>query len=208
MSDIHLTASMRTNLLSLQGTQSLMDRTQERLSSGLKVNSAIDNASSYYAAQSLNNRASDLNALLDSMGQGIQTIKAANEGIEAITKFVEQAKATANSARDEAMNSTKMTLNLEITDKPTATSTVVFDVTDKDGATTQKTVSIDPATEDDADKVMEKFKTELADVADVTFDADGNMSVQAKSGYTVKVASGTVDYEPAADAAVAEGTES
>ena len=102
MSDIHLTASMRTNLLSLQGTQSLMDRTQERLSSGLKVNSAIDNASSYYAAQSLNNRASDLNALLDSMGQGIQTIQAANEGIEAITDFVQQAKALANTARDNA----------------------------------------------------------------------------------------------------------
>ena len=52
--------------------------TQERLSTGLKVNSAIDNAASYYTAQSLNNRANDLNALLDSMGQGIQTIQAAN----------------------------------------------------------------------------------------------------------------------------------
>ena len=93
MADISLTASMRTNLLSLQNTQSLMDMTQERLSTGLKVNSAIDNAASYYTAQSLNNRANDLNALLDSMGQGIQTIQAANEGIEAITDFVEQAKA-------------------------------------------------------------------------------------------------------------------
>ena len=102
MADISLTASMRTNLLSLQNTQSLMDTTQERLSTGLKVNSAIDNASSYYTAQSLNNRASDLSALLDSMGQGIQTIQAANEGIEAITEFVEQAKAIANSARDAA----------------------------------------------------------------------------------------------------------
>ncbi len=208
MSDIHLTASMRTNLLSLQGTQSLMDRTQERLSSGLKVNSAIDNASSYYAAQSLNNRASDLNALLDSMGQGIQTIKAANEGIEAITKFVEQAKATANSARDEAMNSTKMTVNLGITDKPAAESTIVFDVTDKENNTTQTTVTIDPATEDDADKVMDKIKADLADVADVTFDADGNMTITAKeSGTTIKVKSGTADYKDAADAAIAEDAE-
>ncbi len=100
MSDISLTASMRTNLLALQNTQSLVDRTQERLSTGLKVNSALDNASSYYAARSLNNRASDLSSLLDSMGQGIQTIKAASEGVEAITDFVEQAKAIANSARD------------------------------------------------------------------------------------------------------------
>ena len=102
MSDISLTASMRTNLLSLQNTQSLMDRTQERLSTGKKVNSAIDNPSSYYTAQSLTNRASDLDSLLDSMGQGIQTLKAANEGIESITAFVQQAKAVANTARDTA----------------------------------------------------------------------------------------------------------
>ncbi len=100
MSGITLTASMRSNLLSLKNTSSLMATTQERLSTGLKVNSAIDNPSSYYTAQSLNNRASDLSALMDSMTQGIQTVKAANEGIEAITSLVEQAKSVANSARD------------------------------------------------------------------------------------------------------------
>lgn len=102
MSDISLTASMRSNLLSLQNTQSLMDTTQERLSTGKKVNSALDNPSSFYTAQSLTNRANDLSSLLDSMGQGIQTIKAANEGIESITEFVQQAKSVANQARDEA----------------------------------------------------------------------------------------------------------
>ena len=102
MADISLTASMRSNLLSLQNTQSLMDVTQERLSTGKKVNSALDNPSSFYTAQSLTNRANDLSALLDSMGQGIQTIKAANEGIESITEFVQQAKSVANQARDEA----------------------------------------------------------------------------------------------------------
>ena len=102
MADISLTASMRSNLLSLQNTQSLMDTTQERLSTGKKVNSALDNPTSYYTSQSLTNRASDLSALLDSMGQGIQTIKAANEGIESITEFVQQAKSVANQARDEA----------------------------------------------------------------------------------------------------------
>ena len=102
MADISLTASMRSNLLSLQNTQSLMDMTQERLSTGKKVNSALDNPTSYYTSQSLTNRASDLSALLDSMGQGVQTIKAANEGIESITEFVQQAKSVANQARDEA----------------------------------------------------------------------------------------------------------
>lgn len=122
MADISLTASMRTNLLSLQNTQSLMDTTQERLSTGLKVNSAIDNASSYYTAQSLNNRASDLSALLDSMGQGIQTIQAANEGIEAITEFVEQAKAIANSARDAASKTDVKTLSSKFSGKDGVTS--------------------------------------------------------------------------------------
>lgn len=104
MADISLTASMRSNLLSLQQTADLMDQTQERLSTGKKVNSALDNPSSYYTARSLENRAGDLNSLLDSMGQGISTIKAANEGIESITSFVEQAKAVANSARDNAVH--------------------------------------------------------------------------------------------------------
>ena len=135
MADISLTASMRTNLLSLQNTQSLMDTTQERLSTGLKVNSAIDNASSYYTAQSLNNRASDLSALLDSMGQGIQTIQAANEGIEAITEFVEQAKAIANSARDAASKTDVKTLNAKFSDLTTPQ-------TPKTSATTALTLEI------------------------------------------------------------------
>ena len=58
--------------------------------------SALDNPSSFYSAQSLTNRASDLSSLLDSMGQGIQTIKAADEAITSITEFVQQAKAIAN----------------------------------------------------------------------------------------------------------------
>ena len=124
MSDISLTASMRSNLLSLQGTAKLMDRTQERLSSGKKVNSAIDNPSSYYTARSLNNRAGDLSALLDSMGQGISTIKAANEGIESITSFVEQAKAVVNSARGENSPLVTSTGEFSATEKKTYTFTI------------------------------------------------------------------------------------
>ena len=91
---------MRSNLLSLQVTQKLQDTTQSRLSTGLKVNSAIDNPNSFYIAQSLNNRANDLSMLLDSMGQGVQTIKAANEAIEIGNDLLQQAKAVANSAAD------------------------------------------------------------------------------------------------------------
>ncbi len=95
MSEISLTASMRSNLLSLQQISKLQDSTQLRLSTGLKVNSAIDNPSSYYTASSLNNRAEDLSALLDSMGQSVQTIKAATEGIEKAEDLLSQMKAIA-----------------------------------------------------------------------------------------------------------------
>ncbi len=102
MSAISLTASMRSNLLSLQNIASQQDIVQNRLATGLKVSSAIDNPSSYYTASSLNNRAADLTALLDSMSQGIQTIKAASEAIDSGTKFLEQAKAIANQALETA----------------------------------------------------------------------------------------------------------
>ncbi len=102
MTGISLTSSMRNNLLSLQQTAKLQDITQNRLATGLKVNSAIDNPSSYYTAQSLNNRAEDLYVLLDAMSQGIQTLKAVNESIEAGTKFLEQAKSVANSVLEPA----------------------------------------------------------------------------------------------------------
>ena len=106
---ITLTASMRSNLSSLKTIQKQMDTTQERLSTGKKVNSAIDNASSYYQARALTNRASDLESLLDSMGQSIQTIQAANEGLESLTSYVEQMKAVANTAATlDAANTTEL----------------------------------------------------------------------------------------------------
>ena len=68
MGDIILSSSVRSNLLSLQGTADLLGKTQERLSTGLKVNSALDDPASFFTASALNNRAGDLNRLLDSVG--------------------------------------------------------------------------------------------------------------------------------------------
>ena len=214
MADISLTASMRTNLLSLQNTQSLMDTTQERLSTGLKVNSAIDNASSYYTAQSLNNRASDLSALLDSMGQGIQTIQAANEGIEAITEFVEQAKAIANSARDAASKTDVKTLSSKFSgdDGVTADATALTlavkkaDGTALAGDGDEKKISdaitavnaklaADQLKRKDATQLKTAIETALAadtagvlkNVMEFNVTADGKVSVTAKAGYQVSV---------------------
>ncbi len=99
MSGIVLSAAVRSNLLELQNTASLLDTTQTRLSTGNKVNSALDNPTSYFTASSLNARASDLGNLLDSVSNAVQTIQAANNGITSITKLVESAQSTANQAQ-------------------------------------------------------------------------------------------------------------
>ena len=95
---ISLTASMRSNLLSLQNISRQVSSTQNKLATGNKVNSAIDNPSSYYTARSLTNRANDLDSLLDSMGQAVSTIKTATTALETGATFLEQAAAVANSA--------------------------------------------------------------------------------------------------------------
>jgi len=99
MTTTTLSAAVRSNLLSLQNTASLLDTTQTRLATGNKVNSALDNPTSYFTASSLNARASDLGNLLDSVGMTVQTIQAANDGITSITKLVKSAQATANQAQ-------------------------------------------------------------------------------------------------------------
>jgi len=98
INDISLTSGMRSNLLSLQGTVDLLDRTQSRLSSGKKVNSALDNPVSFFAAQALNSRASIIDGLKDAMGQAVKTIDAANKGISGISTLIETAKSYASNA--------------------------------------------------------------------------------------------------------------
>jgi flagellin-like hook-associated protein FlgL len=96
--DITLTSAMRSNLFSLQQTSKAMDLTQTRLSTGKRVNSALDDPIKFFAAESHLQRAGDLAFRKDDMGEGVQTIKAANNGIEAILDIIAAAKATAQSA--------------------------------------------------------------------------------------------------------------
>jgi flagellin-like hook-associated protein FlgL len=97
--DITLTAAMRSNLVSLQQTEVLLSRTQDRLATGKRVNSALDNPVNFFAAAAHTQRANDLTARKDGMGEAIQTIKAANTGIEGIKTLLESAKGLIESAR-------------------------------------------------------------------------------------------------------------
>src|SRR5215510_8385701 len=110
MSDIVLSAGVRSNLLQLQQTADLMTRTQTRLATGKRVNSALDNAINFFTAQGLDNRANDLSGLLDSMSNAINTIQAANNGITAITKLVQSAQSLVSQANQTADTTARATL--------------------------------------------------------------------------------------------------
>jgi len=122
MSDITLTAAVRQNLLSLQDTAALLSQTQERLASGKKVNSALDNPTNFFTAAGLDARASDISNLLDSIGNGVQVLQAANTGITSLSQLVDTAKSIANQALQQPSGySTKS--NIQFTG--TGTSSVV-----------------------------------------------------------------------------------
>jgi len=110
MSDITLSSATRSNLLSLQSTSDLIGRTQERLATGLKVNSAIDDALAFFKARNLNSRASDLSSLKDNILGGISVIRAAIQGLEGIESVIKQMKALAQSAISSPESSTRAKL--------------------------------------------------------------------------------------------------
>jgi len=99
LSDITLSASVRASLINQQMVASLMTRTTDRLASGRKVNTPIDDPQAFFAAQDHMNRASDLSIRKDAMGEGIQTVTTADQGIKSITVMLQQAKGILASAR-------------------------------------------------------------------------------------------------------------
>ncbi|MGN7123877.1 flagellin N-terminal helical domain-containing protein [Methylorubrum thiocyanatum] len=110
-SSVTLSAATRQNLLSLQDTSALTATTQNRLATGLKVSSALDNPVNFFTAQSFNSRSGDLGSLLDSISNGIQTIQAANQGITSIQKLIDSAKSTANQALSTQITTTGTAAN-------------------------------------------------------------------------------------------------
>jgi len=98
MTDITLSAAMRSNLYSLKSTANLLEMTSKRLSTGLKVNSVTDDPSAYFTAKSLSNRAEDLFAVKDNIGTNISIIKTATDALGSIEDLLKSAKAIGESA--------------------------------------------------------------------------------------------------------------
>lgn len=107
---ITLTSGMRQNLFSLQNTEKLLNTTQTRLATGLRVQKAVDDPVNYFTALEHRQRASDLGARKDEMAESIQTISSANEGVEAITSLIASAKSLAQSALSSSTTSDIQTL--------------------------------------------------------------------------------------------------
>jgi hypothetical protein len=169
MSDITLSSAVRSNLLSLQGTADLMAKTQERLSTGLKVNSALDNPTNFFTASSLNSRAGDLGRLLDGVANATQTLEAADNGISAITDLVESAQASARQALQARGQETtsSVTGNSSATFNPQSLTSIAGDNTGT-GALT-------------ADAAATVASGSIAADADITF-TTGDLDANAADG--------------------------
>lgn len=199
-SDVVLTSALRSNLLSLQNTQSLIDTTQLRLATGLKVNSALDGPSNFFAAQSLDNRASDLGRLLDGVGQSIRTIEAADNGVTALTNLVEQAQSITSSARDELASSTgeaRLVGNVDLSDTADLTALagiadgnqIVISTVNDAGTLVSETITI--STGDSGDSLTAKITNAFADnqggEVSASLTEEGFLSIESTDGRSFRV---------------------
>jgi flagellin-like hook-associated protein FlgL len=131
-SSVTLSAAVRSNLLALQDTTSLQATTQQRLATGKKVNSALDNPTNFFTAAALSARAGQLTNLLDSMTNGINTLKAADNGLTSITTTIQSMQASVTQARQDASwQSSSYTL-----DSANISTTVAKSITFTGGAVT------------------------------------------------------------------------
>jgi flagellin len=163
MSDISLSKAVRSNLLSLKGTADMMASTQNRLATGNKVNSALDNPSSWFTAKGLTNRASDLGSLIDSMANGVKTLEAADNGLSAMTKTLESMQSTLRQARQDKSfqtasyalktTATAVTDDIEFTGGAVGTTAVKVNL----GSTTKTTTGFNDAAAAAANTAGETF---------------------------------------------------
>ncbi|MCB1783207.1 MAG: flagellin [Alphaproteobacteria bacterium] len=204
-SDVVLTAALRNNLLSLQNTQSLIDKTQLRLATGLKVNSALDNAQNFFAAQSLNNRASDLTRLLDGIGQSIQTVQAADDGVTALTSLIEQADSLATQAQDAlASGSTEAKIvgdvdlsgvtDLTSLNGVDASDVITFTLDDEDGTSVSLSAStVTIAANDSIEQLITKINditnsSDSSQALEASLDTDGHLQIKSLQGGNLRIA--------------------
>ena len=187
MGDIVLSSAVRSNLASLQSTADLLSQTNNRLSTGLKVSSPIDNPTSFFTAQGLNNRASDLSALQDDVGLAVETLNAAAAGIDSLSTLVEQAKSTANSALNTKIKANDFAATKAVTDATTALTAFA------NAASTEAiTITVDGASTTITAKALtvSKFVSAVNGISGLTAKISGtSLALSATNGRAVTIAS-------------------
>jgi flagellin len=182
-SNITLSAGVRQNLLSLQSTASLMAQTQNRLATGKKVNSALDNPISYFTSQSLSNRANDLSALLDSISNAVQTIGAANNGLTSLTKLVQSAQAIGQQALQSAGTTAKVVGSVAgLTATTVHGFTATKTLTVGDGTNTATYTAVAGDTVDDVLTALNGVGNFAA-----SLDSGGHLVIQATDASTITI---------------------
>jgi len=129
MADVTLSASARSNLLALSNVSDLLGRTQNRLATGKKVNSAADNASAYFSSQGFLQRASDFTTVKEGLGTALQTLNAASNAIDAITKVVQQAQGLTVQAQNTTDDTTRAAYASQFNSLLTQVNSIVADAT-------------------------------------------------------------------------------
>jgi flagellin-like hook-associated protein FlgL len=127
MAKVDLSQAVSSNLLTLQRTSSLIGVTQTRLSTGLKVNSAIDDAAAFFTAKALGNTASDFDSLKSNIDLAISSIQTAIDGIEAISELVQQAKGLASNAKATGNTNERSTLAVQFNELLSQIDTIAND---------------------------------------------------------------------------------
>jgi flagellin len=203
MADITLSAGVRSNLISLQQTADLMARTQSRLSTGKKVNSALDNPINFFTSSALSARAGDLSNLLDSVSNATQTLKAADNGITSLTKLVQSAQAIAQQAQGSAATTAKYSGTVSgLTATSSFSFTATKTITVNDGTTTATlTLAATNTVQDFLDAVNNtaslNVKAELS--------SDGRVLLEATGTNTIVIA-GTASAGEKAQLGLVDGT--
>jgi flagellin len=203
MSDIVLSSGIRANLLSLQNTSNLIGTTQQRLSTGLKVNSALDNPTSYFTASSLNAAAGNLGNLLDAVSNAIQTVQAANNGITSITKLVQSAQAIVQQAQQSAATTaidtgTVSGLTTSSQFAVTASNTILI----SDGTTTATITSTGNVT---VGQIINAVNGQAGFKINAELSANGSLQLEATGANAITI-SGTATPTELAQFGLATGT--
>ena len=108
MTSLLTNASAITALQNLNATNKSMQTTQERISTGMRVANASDNAAYWSIATTMRSDNSALSTVKDALGMGSATVDVASAALKTTTDLVTQIKSKLVAARQPGIDRTKV----------------------------------------------------------------------------------------------------